>query len=108
MIFKARTKFTFNQDRLVVAEGIKPFDDLVERERFDTLIDSVTVLVRFLDYISETGQICGSVLSLNSGFVYESEVFGRCRLRPVWQVETNTGTYYFDAYSGNNLQLTFM
>ena len=27
VIFNARTKFTFNQDRMVVAEGIKPFDD---------------------------------------------------------------------------------
>ena len=59
----------------------------------------ITALVRFLDYRNASGTACSEVRSIRC--IYELPGgAGALRLVPMWQVETDTYTYFIDCSNG--------
>ena len=58
----------------------------------------VTALVRFLDYRDAYGVVCGGVTGVSC--VYALQGDAALRLTPVWQVDTDTYTYFVDCAAG--------
>ena len=58
----------------------------------------ITALVRFLDYRNASGAICSEVRDIHC--VYQLQGASSPRLLPVWQIETDTNTYFVDCRTG--------
>lgn len=58
----------------------------------------VTALARFLDYRNASGAVCSEVRRVSC--VYRLLSTPNPRLTPVWQIETDTNTYYVDCETG--------
>lgn len=59
-----------------------------------------TLLVRFLGSLMESGNVCSEITRIRSGYHLLSGVNDAAALRPVWLVETDSGTYQVDVCSG--------
>ena len=58
----------------------------------------ITALVRFLDYRNAAGVVCSRVSGVRC--VYQLQSTSTPRLLPVWEIETDTYTYYVDCETG--------
>ena len=58
----------------------------------------VTALVRFLDYRTTAGIVCGAVEGARC--VYELHSGPSLRLLPMWRIDTDTYTYFVDCATG--------
>lgn len=58
----------------------------------------VTALVKFLDYRSASGVVCSEVLDVRCA--YQLQGASVPQLLPVWEIRTDTNTYYVDCASG--------
>lgn len=58
----------------------------------------VTALVRFLDYRTTAGIVCGAVEEIRC--VYELHSGPSLRLLPMWRIDTDTYTYFVDCATG--------
>lgn len=58
----------------------------------------VTALVRFLDFRNTSGVVCSEVSGVRC--VYQLQSVSVPRLLPVWEIETDTYTYYVDCGTG--------
>jgi len=59
----------------------------------------VTALVRFLDFRNTSGVVCSEVSEVRC--VYQLQSASTPRLLPVWEIETDTYTYYVDCETGD-------
>jgi len=69
----------------------------VEMEKSE--MTCVTALVRFLDYRNASGVVCSEVR--DAFCVYQLQGAAGPRLLPVWQIETDTNTYFVDCRTGD-------
>lgn len=58
----------------------------------------ITALVRFLDFRNTSGVVCSEVSGVRC--VYQLQSVSAPRLLPVWEIETDTYTYYIDCGTG--------
>lgn len=58
----------------------------------------ITALIKFLDYRNTTGVICSEVTGVRC--VYQLQSVSELKLLPVWEVATDTNTYYVDCGDG--------
>ena len=58
----------------------------------------ITALVRFLDFRNTSGAVCSEVSGVRC--VYQLQSTSAPRLLPVWEIETDTYTYYVDCETG--------
>lgn len=58
----------------------------------------ITALVRFLDFRNTSGVVCSKVSGVRC--VYQLQSASAPRLLPVWEIETDTYTYYVDCETG--------
>ena len=58
----------------------------------------VTALIRFLDFRNTSGVVCSQVSGVRC--VYQLQSVSAPRLLPVWEIETDTYTYYVDCETG--------
>ena len=58
----------------------------------------ITALVRFLDFRNTSGVVCSEVSGVRC--VYQLQSVSAPRLLPVWEIETDTYTYYVDCGTG--------
>lgn len=71
----------------------------------DAAVESVrsmtcaTALTRFLDYRAASGVVCSAVTDVQCVYVLQS-TSAVLRLLPVWQIETDTYTYFVDCTTG--------
>ena len=65
-----------------------------------TVLTVPTALMRFLDGIQDSGDVCSSIRSLKAGYTVVQSFSSDVRMSPVWLVSTNTGEYYLDAITG--------
>ena len=79
--------------------GTRIFDAATAAES-DGLLDSVTVLIRFLEIVRAEGYICSRVVSVEPGYLQSVTRSGEAELAPVWRIVTDTGTLMIDAESG--------
>lgn len=99
-IFDAAISFDFNSEYLWLIRGVRPFDVKYSVQSSENYPDSVTIIMNFLEYVSKTGYVCNEITDLKIEYSMNSTISGNCILRPVWCVETNSGTYYIDAQTG--------
>ena len=59
-----------------------------------------TALMRLFNGLNDMGDVYSAITSINPVYVLSSEGADSMRLTPVWQVETDTGTYRLDTLTG--------
>ena len=94
-VFNARLTLTFSDYRLVSVSG--SFVPPVEAATHSEGIDSVTALVRFLDYSKRSGEVCTAVTDIRSGYLLQSTASASQRLLPVWRIITDVSEYYVNS-----------
>ena len=66
-----------------------------------------TALMRFLDGVTATGDVCSAIRSMEAGYRISSQpLSGGVRLTAVWLVSSNTADYYLDGATGALTRLT--
>ena len=80
----------------VTGSHIPPESASTETEK--TEMTCVTALVRFLDYRNASGAVCSEVKDVHC--VYQLQGVSSPRLLPVWQIDTDTNTYFLDCRTG--------
>lgn len=60
-----------------------------------------TALLRFLDDVLESRDVCTAVLSMKAGYRTAQDLSGTTRLTPYWLISTDTADYYMDAATGD-------
>ena len=98
MVFNAQLTLDFSGGSLTSVSGsfVPPVDPLDGTGG----IDSVTALVRFLDYSRDSGEVCTAVSGVRSGYLLQSTASASQRLIPAWCIETDTNRYYVNITTG--------
>jgi len=89
---------SFEDGTLVSVTGSHVSLDSSTTETWETEMTCVTALVRFLDYRNASGVVCSEVR--DAFCVYQLQGAAGPRLLPVWQIETDTNTYFVDCRTG--------
>lgn len=97
-VFNAELLLRFSGGRLISVIG--QFVPPVEAEEHGKGIDSVTALVRFLDYSNINGEVCTAVTDVRGGYLLQSATSAPQRLLPVWRITTDVAEYYVNASTG--------
>lgn len=63
-------------------------------------ITVATALMRLYNGLNDMGDVYNTIKSITPAYAISSEGTGSMRLTPVWQVETDTGTYRLDTLTG--------
>lgn len=98
-VYNAGLSFTFSEDCLVMISGKRIFDRLVQ-ESHDGVLDELSVMLRFVEAVSEQGFVCSSLSALDAGYIFTVAVSGEGTLNPVWRFTTDTGEIYINAVTG--------
>lgn len=65
------------------------------------VLDLPTAMLRFLDGVTATGDVCSVIRSMEAGYRTSSQpLSGGVRLSAAWLVSTDTADYYLDAATG--------
>ena len=99
-IYNAQMVFSFTNSSLMIIYGNKPLDSEYQPSSSNSYLDSVTVLMKFLELVRQTGKVCSKIDDLEIGYSLNSSVSGDCTLKPVWLIQTDSGPYYIDAQTG--------
>ena len=102
-VFNARLSFAFSGERLYMVSGTMLFNR--ETDRGDVGMDSVSVLVRFVDLAKSEGFICSRIEALSPGYMLSVTMSGESTLIPVWRIGTDTGDFIVNAVSGRTENL---
>ncbi len=98
-VFNAALTFRFLSGTLTEVSG--SFLPPVETAESAALpIDTVTALVRFLDYRNTSGAVCTEISALSAGYLLRSTASVPMQLVPVLRVETDVYSYYVELQSG--------
>lgn len=98
-VYNATLRFQFLEGRLYMLTGTRIFDSM-EKQESDGLMDSVSVLIRFMEIVRNEGYICSRIESLSPGYIQAVTRSGVAELTPVWRIETDAGALIIDAESG--------
>lgn len=98
-VFNAALTFHFSAGTLTEVSGsfLPPIETA---ESAALTLDTVTALVRFLDYRNTSGAVCTEVSGLSAGYLLRSAASVPIQLVPVLCVETDVYSYYVDLQSG--------
>ena len=69
----------------------------------DDLLNSVSVLLRFVELIRDEGYICSRIEAVSPGYLQTVTRSGETELAPVWRIETDAGAVFIDAESGKTV-----
>ena len=97
-VFSCRITLVWEGDQLLRVEGDRLAGSAASSGAGDPL-SAAAVLVRFVGGINEGGYVCGRVDAMTPGYLLS----GAARpvdLTPVWRIDTDSGSYYVDAYAG--------
>lgn len=65
------------------------------------LLSLPTVLMHFLDDVLTSGDVCSSILTVESGYLLTQSFTNTIGLQPVWYISTNTADYYVNGITGD-------
>lgn len=102
-VFNSKITCYFNSGRLTLISGRRLLDDVYSKASPENYPDAVTILMNFLAYIKESGEVCTAIREIDSGYYAETAVIGDFRLLPLWRIVTDVGSYYFDGLTGDVL-----
>lgn len=98
-LFSCQLVLSYTDGRLTDLSGTLLAADRVTEESA-SLLTLPTVLLRFLDEIIRSGDVCSSVHSVEAGYRLIPSFSGAMRLNCVWRISTNTADYYLDGVTG--------
>lgn len=98
-VYNAKVSFTFSEDYLVMISGTRIFDRQVQVSG-EGVLDELSVMLRFVEAVSEQGFVCSSLSALDPGYIFSVAVSGEGTLNPVWRFTTDTGEIYINAVTG--------
>ncbi len=98
-LFSSRIVFSYREGRLTDISGTLLAAAEAAAEEGETL-PLPTALLRFLDHVTASGDVCSVILSMEPGYRSAQSFSGTVYLTPVWLVTTNTADYYLNAVTG--------
>ena len=98
-VYNAVIRFDFSSGSHYVMSGTRVFDTAVKEES-GGLLDSVSVLIRFVELVRDEGYICSRIDAVAPGYFQTVTRSGEAALSPVWRIETDAGAFLIDAESG--------
>lgn len=98
-VFSCQITLTYEEGRLRSLSGILLAMTEPELEN-GTLLSLPTVLLRFLDDVLDSGDVCSAILEVEPGYVVTQSFSSTIQLRPTWYISTNTADYYVDGITG--------
>jgi len=98
-LFSCQVIFVYKEHQLIAISGtlLATQTDEVEEE----CLTLPTVLLRFLDEVQRSGDVCSEILAVEPGYLAAQSFTASTQLKPVWYISTNTAEYYVDAVSGS-------
>ena len=105
-VFSCEVEFVYENGRLRTVQGtlLTAGQGTEEAGEFLSL---PTALMRFLDGVTATGDVCSSIRSMEAGYrIVSQPLSGGVRLTAVWLVSSNTADYYLDGATGALARLT--
>lgn len=98
-LFSCKLTLTFEQGYLTDLSGSLLAMDGFSAES-GSLLSLPTVLMRFLDSILDSGDVCSAILLVEPGYLIAQSFTGTVGLQPVWHITTNTADYYVNGITG--------
>ena len=98
-VYNATLHFDFLNGGVYMLSGVRLFD-AVTKESDAGLLDSVTVLMRFVELVRDEGFICTRIDSVTPGYLHAVTRSGEATLDPVWRIETDAGAFLINAKTG--------
>ena len=100
-LFSCQVAFTYEEGSLTGMEGVLLMADPAGAAAGQgETITLPTALLRFLDGILGSGDVCSQILAMEPGYLAEQSFSGSVSLSPVWLVRSNTAHYYLGAVTG--------
>lgn len=100
-LFSGRVEFTFEQGRLTGVEGVLLIQSPGREEAAGGQpLTLPTALLRFLDGILASGDVCSAVEGMEPGYLASQSFSGSVQLSPAWKITTNMAVYYLNALTG--------
>lgn len=98
-LFSCQVTLTYREGRLT---GLSGSLLAVERTAAESaeLLTLPTVLMRFLDGILDSGDVCSAVRTVEPGYRMSQSFSGAVRLSSVWHISTDMTDYYLDGITG--------
>lgn len=98
-VFSCRLTFTYSGGRLTGLSGTAALGSRTAAEQGE-LLTRATALLRFLDSVLDSKDVCSTILSMEAGYRTAQDFAGAVKLTPVWLISSNTADYYLDAATG--------
>lgn len=98
-VFSCQVLLTYEQGRLCSLSGVLLVVSDTQEES-GTLLSLPTVLMRFLDEVTDNGDVCSAIQTVEPGYLLTQSFSSAVQLRPVWYIVTNTADYYVDGITG--------
>jgi len=102
-VYNAAITLNFEDGWLIKIAGKRLLDSENPIASSGSFLDGVSVLMKFLESIHQTGAVCSEINDLRLGYFLSTSVSGDCTLNPVWCILTDSQPYYIDALSGKAL-----
>ena len=96
--YNCNISFVFTSDYLLFIEGKRTLerDNIIDGK----VLDTATILLRFLSEIRESGIICSELKSLEQCYIMQASASGEGTMTPFWRIETDVGIHYINGVSG--------
>ena len=105
-VFSCEVEFVYENGRLHAVQGTLLTAGQATEEA-GGILSLPTALMRFLDGVTATGDVCSAIRSMEAGYRVTSQpLSGGVRLTAVWLVSSNTADYYLDGATGALTRLT--
>ena len=105
-VFSCEVEFIYENGRLRTVQGtlLTAGQGL---EETGEILSLPTALLRFLDGVTATGDVCSAIRSMEAGYrIVSQPLSGGVRLTAVWLVSSDTADYYLDGATGALTRLT--
>ena len=100
-LFSCQVAFTYEEGRLTGMEGVLLVADPARAVQSQgEAITLPTALLRFLDGILASGDVCSAIQSMQAGYLTSQSFSGSVTLSPAWLIRSNTADYFLDAVTG--------
>ena len=106
-VFSCQVVLTYAEGRLCSMSGTLLAMTEPELEN-GTLLSLPTVLMRFLDDVLTSGDVCSAILEVEPGYLVTQSFSNTIQLRPTWYISTNTADYYVDGITGELTRVTIV
>ena len=98
-LFSCRLTFQFSGERLLSVSGSLVLGSPVSESSAQSL-SVPTAVIRFLDGIRASGDVCTAVTEMRPGYRSSQSFDAAIHLTPVWLVSTDVSEYYLDSITG--------